>query len=91
MDQIFLLYTFLESEIIMKKLLIYTAIILNSIPLLFTLLFLLLGTTDSFNEQAEKTKLFFGYEKLDFSILCIFFILLPIINIYFLIKAKQIL
>ena len=73
----------------MKKLLIYTAIILNTIPLLFTLLFLLLGTTDIFNEQAEKTKLFFGYEKLDFSILCIFFILLPIINIYFLIKAKQ--
>ena len=73
----------------MKKLLIYTAIILNTIPLLFTLLFLLLGTTDIFNEQAEKTKLFFGYEKLDFSIVCIFFILLPIINIYFLIKAKQ--
>ena len=73
----------------MKKLLIYTAIILNTIPLLFTLLFLLFGTTDSFNEQAEKTNLFFGYEKLDFSILCIFFILLPIINIYFLIKAKQ--
>ena len=73
----------------MKKLLIYTAIILNSIPFLFTLLFFLLGANDSFNEQAEKTKLFFGYEKLDFSILCIFFILLPIINIYFLIKAKQ--
>ena len=73
----------------MKILIIYTGIILNSIPLLFTLLFLLFGTTDIFNEQAEKTKVFFGFEKLDFTIMGMFFILLPIINIYFLIKAKQ--
>ena len=38
---------------------------------------------------AEKAKLLFLFENVDIYILIIFFILLPVLNIYFLINAKK--
>ena len=73
----------------MNKILFYTAMILNIIIFVFFLFILLIGISDELaSDMVEKTRLFFAFGKLDPYLLSVFGILLPFLNIYFLLKVK---
>ena len=74
----------------MSKLLFYLALVLNLLIIIVTLPIFVIGIDNEYTVGlAEKAKLFFLFENVDIYILIIFFILLPVLNIYFLIKAKK--
>ena len=74
----------------MSKLLFYLALVLNLLIIIVTLPIFVIGIDNEYTVGlAEKAKLFFLFENVDIYILIIFFILLPVLNIYFLINAKK--
>ena len=74
----------------MSKLLFYLALALNLLIIIVTLPIFVIGIDNEYTVGlAEKAKLFRLFENVDIYILIIFFILLPVLNIYFLFKAKN--
>ena len=74
----------------MSKLLFYLALVLNFFILIITIPIFIFGINDKYTVGlAEKAKLFRLFENVDIYILIIFFTLLPVLNIYFLFKAKK--
>ena len=74
----------------MSKLLFYLALVLNLLIIIVTLPIFVIGIDNEYTVGlAEKAKLFFLFENVDIYILIIFFTLLPVLNIYFLFKAKK--
>ena len=74
----------------MSKLLFYLALVLNLLIIIVTLPIFVIGIDNEYTVGlAEKAKLFHLFENVDIYILIIFFILLPVLNIYFLFKAKK--
>lgn len=73
----------------MIKSLFYTGMILNIIFLTVFLFVIIVGISDELaTDMVEKTRLFFAFTKLDIYLISMFGILLPLINIYFLIKVN---
>ena len=74
----------------MSKLLFYLTMTLNLLIIIVTLPIFVIGIDNEYTVGlAEKAKLFFLFKNVDIYILIIFFILLPVLNIYFLFKAKN--
>ncbi len=73
----------------MIKTLFYTGMFLNFIFLGVFLFVIIVGISDELaTDMVEKTRLFFAFKKLDIFLISIFGILLPLINLYFLIKVN---